>query len=401
MTFDGNPWKPVPTNDPAGASPPGVRQVVAFIALTTGGLVVAVTGLLGALAGPGMGVVLPAAGRAALAGLAGAATAAMLATAVLRLLDPKASWSTGIAMAGAFSVVPCAVVVLVLVSREDGLTTTQFTLLAAAIGAVIALGAVCLSYPSYAAMRPPTDQVIQTSTPAAGRTAIVVLSLAVIGLAASPATLTEPERAAIEADADAGIARLALLTEDDLGPDWTPAGSWRLNPLDITSHLCGSVEGLPNRVAAYEANLVLDLTPENTERGNVDHTVLVSPTIADAEREFAAVDAPGYQACTEAAVARDTAPYAPDATGPPIVTFRRQTFPGLEHGVVDRLVATYPTPDGTNVIHVDFVRMQQGRAIVRLPVMTHNHVMSDADLSVIINAASARLAVAAERLGDR
>ena len=42
MTFDGNPWKPVPTNDPAGASTPGVRQVVAFIALTTGGLVVAV-----------------------------------------------------------------------------------------------------------------------------------------------------------------------------------------------------------------------------------------------------------------------------------------------------------------------------------------------------------------------
>ena len=128
---------------------------------------------------------------------------------------------------------------------------------------------------------------------------------------------------------------------------------------------------------------------------------MTGSSIADAEREFAAVDAPGYQACTEAAVARDTAPYAPDATGPPIVTFRRQTFPGLEHGVVDRLVATYPTPDGTNVIHVDFVRMQQGRAIVRLPVMTHNHVMSDADLSVIINAASARLAVAAEQLGDR
>lgn len=399
MTFDGNPWKPVPTYPPAPSTAPDLQQAVALVALGTGGLVAGLTGLLGALTEPGMGLVLQTAGRAALVGLAAAAAAAVVGIGVLQLLEPSAKRLRAIGLA---TCLPAVLITQVGMGVTDDLTIPQIVGAATTVGATLTFGIICLSYPWFVAMRPPSDAVIHTSTPAVGRFAVVVLSLAVIVLAASPATLTKAEQTAISSDADAKTAELGALTEEDLGPRWTQTLSAQFGRGSRGgTHLCGSPDDLPDHVTGWTREFSFLLTREDKEAGNIRHSVIVTPTAADAEREFTGVDAPGYRSCTEAAVARDTAPYAPRATGPPAITFRRQAFPGLEHGIVDRLVAIYPLPDGQKVIHVAFVRMQQGRAIVRLPVMTHNHVISDADLRVIVEAASARLAVAAEQLGDR
>jgi hypothetical protein len=191
---------------------------------------------------------------------------------------------------------------------------------------------------------------------------------------------------------DLVMASAAVVTEGDL-----PAG-WRqccpdlvYAPAELDEHICGSGAGLPPHTAGFQRQFALNPTLDGYEQGHIVHAVFIAPTDADAAREFEAVDTPEYGPCAETSVARSAQDSVPDATAVLDFGFERGTLPDGAPGIVDRFATTFQTPTGPRTVYTAFVRMQQGRAIVRMPITSYGAPMSDADLQPLVAAATEAL----------
>lgn len=402
-------WPPPGTPDPGGwsdhagqpAPPASVRGMAAILY----GTAVAMAGLLsvpvGVFKGPGMSVLLALVVRAAVCGIAGALAGGLLAAAVLRRTAPPPS-PRGLGVVASILAVGVTLLAFGILLVETDLAIGQIVWLTGAMGATIGLAAALTMEPALMKARGSLQgPLAERRSGGALMVGLAAMSIGVVTLLARPATFSPWEWDAVRADEDAGAARLGLLTPEEMGDRWTREEIVRLNPERVIKHLCGSGPGLPQRTAAYETRFALDLEPDQERRADVEQTILVSPTEADAEREFEGIDSPEYADCTKAAVVRDTRGYVDDLTGEPTVTFERAGHSLAPDGVVDRLVATYPTTGGTTAIHVTFVRMQKGRIIVRMPVTSFNRFPTPDEIDPVIAQAARRLDIAVEALAER
>jgi hypothetical protein len=179
------------------------------------------------------------------------------------------------------------------------------------------------------------------------------------------------------------LAKDAVPTAEELGDGWdqTSAG----DNLALDTHICGSDNDfLPSFEGVYERSF--DRRRPDGRFQRLEIAVLVTPSEADAKAEFMAVDSDGYRECFDARVEQ----LATDIVLRPLSPARVQadsffrTTPDVGVPiVVDREVAlvgmgTYDAP-----VYVTMIRMQVGRAIVRIP-LTELSMMSDNDSDALI-----------------
>jgi hypothetical protein len=191
---------------------------------------------------------------------------------------------------------------------------------------------------------------------------------------------------------DLALASAAVVSEDHLPAGWLQCCPDQVFAAsELGQHICGSSDGLPPHTAGFQRQFALNLTISGAEDGHLVHTILIAPTEADAIREFQAIDAPGYGPCAEESVARSAALSVPVPVTVADVSFERSALPDGAPGIVDRFTTVFDTAVGPEVVYTSFVRMQQGRAIVRMPITTYATSLSDADLQPLVAAATQTL----------
>jgi hypothetical protein len=203
-------------------------------------------------------------------------------------------------------------------------------------------------------------------------------------------TSTTTTAPAADPVADAAIAEAAVVTAADLPAGWEAYGPTRsYSGADLDEHICGSGDDLPPHTAGFDAQFI----ESGAGVGQIVHAVFIAPTEADAAQEFAAVDSPEYESCAAQSVgrmgSRGGAPVSTEVT-------RGSLPPGIP-GIVDRFTTAYDQNQSCAcpVAFVTFVRMQVGRAIVRLPIIRFDRHLTDTELQPIVEQAHA-LAVAAQ-----
>lgn len=209
-----------------------------------------------------------------------------------------------------------------------------------------------------------------------GISVAVVLGLVVVALVVG----------SISPTADDDLAGRATVTEDDLPPGWT---AYRADgPLErgvLDDHICGNAPGsLPDHTGAYGRDFGYQIVDE-MELASLDLSVLMSPSVSDAEAEFAAAldNGPEYQRCVIDRAIQIAAVGSPEETGTPSTSTSRSPM-STPSMTVDRIVVETPTVAGLRRTHIAFVRMQVGRAIIRMPVTTWGLPMVDSELTPII-----------------
>jgi hypothetical protein len=209
----------------------------------------------------------------------------------------------------------------------------------------------------------------------------------------TPSTTIDPAMAVTSSAEDIAIVSAAVVTEAVLPPGWVQCcPDVVYGASGLTEHICGSAADLPPHSAGMHRHFSLNPTLSGLEQGHIQQTVLLAPTEADAAREFEAIDAAGYAACAEASVARTAQDSVPDATELIDVSFERSALPDGAPGIVDRFSTYFGTSDGgLEDVYVAFVRMQRGRAIVRMPITTYATPLSDAELQPLVAAATQTL----------
>lgn len=219
------------------------------------------------------------------------------------------------------------------------------------------------------------------------------------GFLADPAVDPAPD-ATVPAVAvvEGGSASAALLTPEDVAfAGWKAADcGCELTPAVLREHICGSEDwGLPAHLSGASRQFQRSHLDGDLPSGRIDATVLVAPTDADAEREISAVDSPGYAACVRARAVQIAQLEILDEVGLPTeVTLDRADLDLGVPGVVDRLAVTLHEESGQDVVvHIAFVRMQIGRAIVRMPIHTLVVPIGDAELAQIARAQIERVRV--------
>jgi hypothetical protein len=238
----------------------------------------------------------------------------------------------------------------------------------------------------------------------------VLLPVAAIALLGQPADerddrAVERSRPAVDADpggtpsnssegssptADLAMASAAVVSDDDLPNGWLQCCPDQVFAApELGQHICGSADDLPPHTAGFQRQFALNLTISGAEDGHLVHTVLIAPTEADAVREFAAIDAAGYGPCAEESVARSAALSVPVPVTVADVSFERSALPDSAPGIVDRFTTVFDTAVGPEVVYTAFVRMQEGRAIVRMPITSYDAPLSDADLQPLVAGATA------------
>lgn len=236
------------------------------------------------------------------------------------------------------------------------------------------------------------------------RRAATVLFLVVAACAkpagtASEITVTPHEGTEADRSQDLAIVRTAVVTEDDLPEGWVSCcGVGTYSGAELAEHICGSDNlALPAHTAGFDREFSLNLRSNGFEDGHLVEAVFLAPTEDAALAEIAAVNSPGYASCATASVARSARISVPRAVGEPRVTFQRGELPGGVRGVVDRFTSVFAIPEGSDTVFTAFIRMQVGRAIVRMPIMTYSEPQSDADLRPILDVAVERLTAALGR----
>ena len=80
-----------------------------------------------------------------------------------------------------------------------------------------------------------------------------------------------------------------------------------------------------------------------------------------------------------------------DATNEPRTSSTRSRLPDGAPGIVDQFTTTFAVPDGRQDVFTAFVRMQTGRAIVRMPIITYASPLSAEELLRIVGPAARSL----------
>jgi hypothetical protein len=201
---------------------------------------------------------------------------------------------------------------------------------------------------------------------------------------------------ALDHSPDNGLAGTATVTAAELPGGWTAYGSGGPDGRALMDdHICGNQpHTLPDHTGGYDREFGY-MRGNGTELGHLDVGVLVSPTAASAEQEFAIAleDGPAYQACAIARGVQLAEIGSPRATGDPVTSIDRSTIDGIP-GIVDRIAVATPTVRGPRTTHIAFVRLRIGWIIVRMPVTTWNRELSDGEVLTIIEAEQAKVEAA-------
>lgn len=211
----------------------------------------------------------------------------------------------------------------------------------------------------------------------------------------SPTTSTSTTTPAVASPDDVATAEAlaanSVVTVEDLPAGWVECCPPTVFDAEaLTGHICGAAEGLPPHLAGFGRLFALGLQPDGERRGEVQVASLVAPAVADAGREFEAVDSEDYLPCTTAAVERDGA--MPHHVRVLARESAREPVPGGAPGVLDGFTTTYATVDGgEEVVHTEFVRMQIGRVIVRLQIRATGEPLPPDDVASIVAAVAQRV----------
>src|SRR5690606_11515844 len=126
----------------------------------------------------------------------------------------------------------------------------------------------------------------------------------------------------------------------------------------------------------------------------IDLTVILAADEASAAEEFAAVWSPGYEPCLLERVEQMTADYVADDAGPARSSFGSRI--ALDVGapaIADRTVSQYLAEDGSiRRQHIVFVRMQIGRAIVRMPLTSFLRAVTSEEVERLAHVVHDRVA---------
>lgn len=323
--------------------------------------------------------------RMAATAVAGAVAVGAVGSSVLDAVARRNRFHSASAHAALIGVtVVAAVAVIVVVRLEaDRWLGAPFVLAHTALGAASGGWVLAIS------VRDATDPATQ-SGPIVADHPVRMLSrvLATAAALASVAIIASREPGVTS---DLTIARAAIVAIDDLPSGWVSccvARTYRGSALD--QHICGSV-GLPPHTAGFDRQFALRLTDDGFNEGDIIEAVFLAPTVDAARREFATTDAPGYATCAEASVTRRARAIISDAIGEPQTSLTRSRLPEGAPGIVDRFTTTFSVPGGTDVVFTAFVRMQMGRAIVRMPILTYAAPLTDEELVQIVGPAARTL----------
>jgi hypothetical protein len=322
--------------------------------------------------------------RMVVAAVAGAIATGAVGSVVLGAVARRKkvhSASAGAALLGLSAMAALAVLVVARIQMDRWLGA-PFVIAHAALGAASGGWVLALSFRDDADPAPPPGPfAAEPRAQMPFRALAGALALATVAVIAS----REPS-----VTGDLAIARAAIVAADDLPSGWVSccvSRAYRGSALD--EHICGSA-GLPPHTAGFERQFALNLADDRSE-GSIVEAVFLAPTADAARREFAATDAPGYAACAEASVERRARSIISDATGEPQTTSTRSRLPDGAPGIVDRFTTTVPVPGGRDVVFTAFVRMQTGRAIVRMPIITYAAPLNDEELALIVGPAARTL----------
>jgi hypothetical protein len=323
--------------------------------------------------------------RMAAAAVAGAVAAGAVGSFVLGALarrDTVLSASAGAALIGVSAIAGLAVIVVARIQMDRWLGA-PLVLAHAALGAASGGWVLAISFRDGADPVPePGPLVAEHRARMPLRALAAAVGLASVAIIAS----REPS-----VTSDLAIARAAIVAADDLPSGWETccvSRAYRGSALD--EHICGSA-GLPPHTAGFDRQFALNLADDRSSEGDIVEAVFLAPTVDAARREFAATNAPGYAACAKASVERRARAIISDATSEPQTSSTRSPLPDGAPGIVDRFTTTFSVPDGRDVVYTAFVRMQTGRAIVRMPIITYAAPLNDEELAQIVGPAARTL----------
>lgn len=169
--------------------------------------------------------------------------------------------------------------------------------------------------------------------------------------------------------------KAALIDEEDV-PGWTTCcdSDEILRGDTLDQHICGGDDdALPAHRAAVRRSFN-KLVPGHPDRSlaHFDLTVLLAPSIAAAESEFAAVDSPTYFSCTATSIGERASQFQSGATDLANAVYEgREQIGGLPDLVIDRFYIRVPVSGTVDVKTGYFVRGRVGRAIVRMPMLVY------------------------------
>jgi hypothetical protein len=274
------------------------------------------------------------------------------------------------------TVVAVVAFVATLVAAEDLPRPILVSLIAVASGSV---GGILLARVRQLSAAVPRPGVVVRSAPSRSRPWLVV-PIVVVVLAA----IVSFAIWAVPSDADR-LAEKAVVTADQLPGTWTVRYDDKYGG-DLDQHICGSDDGdLP----AHQGGYGRGFERKRTDRVGMvwlDLTVLLARDEATAAREFEAVNSPGYVPCLLSRVEQMTEDYVADDAGPAHSYYGMRTVLDTEDHltVVDRTRVEYLSEDGRlHLQHIVFVRMQVGRAIVRMPLSSFGGEIPEDDIEAI------------------
>lgn len=187
---------------------------------------------------------------------------------------------------------------------------------------------------------------------------------------------------------DLAIARGAAMV-DGLPDGWQPCCSPRVVRESPHGHLCGIEPGsLPDHSVAVEGAYARQAAGNpGFSDARIDLTVILAQNAAAAQTEFAAIDSPGYEACTGRAAARAAANWGGEPiTGTIETSFLDRRSLEDHDGVIDVYRVAVPTEAGIDQYLTAFVRVRVDRAIIRLPITGGGALVAYDEVLAIIDA---------------
>ncbi len=188
----------------------------------------------------------------------------------------------------------------------------------------------------------------------------------------------------------------ALVAEDDL-TGWTKCcdSDGVLRGALLDQHICGGDDGALRAHLAGVRRSFNRLTPGHPDLASVhfDLTVLLAPTEAEAEREFAAIYSPNYVTCTEVSLGKRAREFQSGATDLADAEFEgRQRLDGLSDLVIDRFHVRVPLNGTFDAMTGYFVRARVGRTIIRMPILEYvTGALGEGELEALVRSVVAKV----------
>ncbi len=196
---------------------------------------------------------------------------------------------------------------------------------------------------------------------------------------------------------DVGMTRRATLTTAEMPAGWTSVGSsGPLRGSILKQHLCPDTEPdhLPAHTAGYTRQFSYKHQADGGEYAHLYMDVRAARTVAQAQIEFSHIEDDGYWPCTVGAAEAIVRCVCKDPRGALTATYTREplTIDGSDaSAVADRIEVTiHDSTTGPHVIDITFLRMQVGRLLLRMPIMTAYTGIDETNLHMLAQAAAGK-----------